>query len=224
MLYDLEAVRDNIRNRDGQRVYYLGKGDQLTSRARDYLQQARIPILPAAEAKPHRFRLEGGGFMEEKPEHMTHLSGDILVSKTHPRILFRGAMDTLEGLLLLCQLKVPRWEKELGEILALARKVLSCEVLNEPLPETPLCGLTRDQLRQHSHRPQDYYSQPHFMPEKEDGEGVLQLNRVRCAVRAAELQAVAAVPDRQDLLQAMNRMSSMVYILMIRQKAEKNGR
>ena len=31
MLYNEEAVRANIRNRDGKRVFYLGKGDQLTS-------------------------------------------------------------------------------------------------------------------------------------------------------------------------------------------------
>ena len=27
MLYSLEAVRANLRNRDGKRVFYLGKGD-----------------------------------------------------------------------------------------------------------------------------------------------------------------------------------------------------
>ena len=36
-----------------------------------------------------------------KPEHMTHLRGNILVRKDHPRILFRGWIDALEGELLL---------------------------------------------------------------------------------------------------------------------------
>ena len=73
MLYNLTAVRDNIRNREGKRVFYLGKGDQLTSEARDFLARERIEILPANRAKPERWKLENGGFMEEKPEHMTHL-------------------------------------------------------------------------------------------------------------------------------------------------------
>lgn len=226
MLFTLENARDNVRNRDGKRVFYLGKGDQLTSEARDYLNAERIEILPAAQARPERYKLPGGGFMEEKPEHMTHLHGDVLVYKTHPRIAFRGAMDTLEAELLLCQLSVPQFRQELGQILALSRELIRCEVLEQPVKEAPLCGLDQKQLRQQSHTPQDYYGQPHFMPQWTDGESVLRLNRVRTAARAAELQAAAAFTDpqgcltRQDILQALNRMSSMVYILMIRAKAE----
>ena len=52
MLYNEEAVRANIRNREGKRVYYLGKGDQLTSGARDFLTRERIEILPADQARP----------------------------------------------------------------------------------------------------------------------------------------------------------------------------
>ena len=219
MLYSLEAARDNIRNRDGKRVFYLGKGDQLTSEARDYLSRERIEILPASQARPQRYRLLSGGYLEEKPEHMTHLHGDVLVEKSHPRIRFRGAVDTLEAELLLCQLEMPQLAQELGEVLSLARHLLRCEVLDEPVEDKPLCGLDAKQLREHSHRPQDFYGQPHFMPSVEDGAVVLRLNRVRCAVRHAELMAVAALPAREDLLRALNRMSSFVYILMIREKA-----
>ena len=221
MLYSLENVRENLRNREGRRVFYLGKGDQLTSEARDFLTRERIGILPAEQARPQRYRLENGGYMEEKPEHMTHLYGDVLVCKTHPRIAFRGAMDSLEAELLLAQPALPRWREELEQVLDLARQILGCEVLEKPLEEKPLCGLPPRQLRAHSHRPQDFYGQPHFMPKASDGEAVLLLNRLRCAARAAERQAVAAVPDREDLLRAMNRMSSFLYILMIRQKTEK---
>ncbi|MBO7184678.1 MAG: ATP-binding protein, partial [Oscillospiraceae bacterium] len=76
-----------------------------------------------------------------------------------------------------------------------------------------------------SHQPQDYYGQPHFMPEYTDGPVILQLNKARCAARAAELAASHGFIDadgncrRTDLMQALNRMSSMLYILMIQQKA-----
>ena len=49
-------------------------------------------------------------------------------------------------------------------------------------------GLTQDQLRSHSHRPQDFYGQPHFMPSVEDGETVLRLNRVLQQLQSAILQ------------------------------------
>ena len=228
MLWTRDAVRANIRNREGKRVFFLGKGDQLTSDARDYLYHERIEIRPADTAKIEAYRLPGGGVMTEKPEHMTHLHGDVLVPKTHPRIAFRGAMDTLEAELLLAQQAAPRWETELGEILELARKLIRWEVMEESVEERPLCGMTAEEIRHRSHFPQKYYGQPHFMPQVSDGPALLQLNRARCAARQAELAATAAfldregVPVRWDILQTLNRMSSMLYILMLRQKADGN--
>ena len=227
MLFTEENVRDNLRNREGKRVFYLGKNDRLTSGARDFLTRERIPILPAEQAKPEQYRLLTGGYVTEKPEHLTHLNGDVLVPKTHPRIAFRGAMDTLEAELILCQLDADeKTAKYLAEVLSFTRTLLRCDVLNEPVPMGKLCGLTAEQLRSHSHRPQDFYGQPHFMPSASDGKVIARLNRCRCAAREAELRAVAAFsdadgnPTRVDLLQAMNRLSSMLYILMIQCKAK----
>ena len=107
MLYTEEMVRMNIRNRDGKRVFYLGKGHQLTSDARDWLNRERISVLPATDAKTAEYLLLNGAVFREKPEHMTHLHGNVLVCKTHPRIRFRGAMDALEAELLLCQMNCP---------------------------------------------------------------------------------------------------------------------
>lgn len=226
MLYGEEAARANIRNREGKRVFYLGRGDQLTSGARDFLNRERIEILPAEQAKTERFRLMSGGYLEEKPEHMTHLNGDVLVPKDHPRILFRGKLDTLEAELILCQLAGPELAEPVGEILALARQIIRCEVLNEPLKWERLCGLTEEEQRRRSHFPQDYYGQPHFMPGAADGPRIARLNRARCAAREAELAAVTAFSDREgnptrtDILRALNRMSSMLYILMIKCKMQ----
>lgn len=231
MLYTEQNVRENLRNRDGKRVFFLGKGDTLTSGARDFLTRERIPILPAEQAKPSQYRLLCGGFVTEKPEYMTHLNGDVLVSKLHPRIAFRGAIDTLESEIILCQLiSNSETKTALEEILSFVRLILRCEVLNEPVPAPKLCGLTEEAVRAHSHRPQDFYGQPHFMPSASDGELIARLNRCRCAAREAELRAVAAFVDadgcatRIDLLRAVNRLSSMLYILMIRVKAETGGR
>ena len=200
-------------------MFILGKNDTLTPSARDWLSRERIAILPPEEAKPQRWKLAGGGFIEEKPEHMTHLDGDTLVPKTHPRIAFRGAVDTLEAELLLCG-------KEVGEILQLTRRLIRCDVMNEPVGEIKLCGLTETEQREHSHFPQKYYGIPHFMPEYTDGEAIVRLNRARCAAREAELKAVAAFTDREgnptrvDILRAMNRVSSMIYILMVQWKGK----
>ena len=227
MLYNEENVRANIRNAHGKRVFYLGQGDKLTPSARDWLRRERIEILPAGQARPEEFVLENGAVFREKPEHYTHLRGNILVCKTDPVIAFRGTMDTLQAELLLAQLAAQQVRGELGEILALARKILSWEVMEEPVTVDKLCGLTQAEQRKHSHFPQEYYGQPHFMPECTDGAALLQVNRARCAARAAELAATRAFVTadgrcaREDILRALNRMSSMLYILMIRLKKER---
>lgn len=229
MLYNEEAVRANIRNRDGKRVFFLGKGDQLTSGARDFLNRERIEIRPGEQAKIEKYRLLNGGFLEEKPEHMTHLYGDVLVRKDHPRIVFRGKMDTLEAELILCQLASPELVAPVGEVLNLARYLIRCEVMEEPVHWEKLCGLTEEEQRRRSHFPQKYYGQPHFMPSAGDGVVIARLNRARCAAREAELAAVAAFSDREgnpvrvDILRALNRMSSMIYILMIEKKGRVGG-
>ena len=227
MLYTEESVRANIRNREGRRVFYLGKSDTLTPGARDWLCREKVEVLPAEKARPDRFSLPGGGYLEEKPEHMTHLNAQMLVPKTHPRIAFRGAVDTLEAELILAQLSAPEVAAKLEEILNLARKLIRCDVLEEPVGDHPLCGLTESDMRHRSHFPQEYYGTAHFMPSAAEGIAMARLNRARCAVREAELRAAEAFADREgnptrpDILRALNRMSSMLYILMLEEKVRK---
>lgn len=219
MLWNEESVRANVRNREGKRVFFLPKGDQLTSSARDWLTRERIDLRPGEGTQIQRYRLLNGAYLEEKPEHMTHLRGNVLVEKTHPSIVFRGKMDSLQAELILCQLVSPNLEKPLGEILELARKLLAAEVMEEPAAFGTLCGLTEEELRKRSHFPQEFYGQPHFLPAFTDGEAVARLNKCRCVAREAELAAASL--DRADILKALNRMSSMLYLLMIEGKAGK---
>ena len=161
---------------------------------------------------------------------MTHLDTQTLVPKDHPRILFRGKIDSLEGVILLSQYRAaeagfPRLVRELGEVLDYVRRIIRCDVLGEPLPPPGLCGLTADELRAQSHNPQKYYNQPHFMPAYTDGQPLLSLNRVRTSLREAELACYRAfrdregLPTREDLVLGLNRLSSLLWILMIRVKA-----
>ena len=224
MLYDERAVKANIRNREGKRVFFLGEKDRLTPSAKDWLSRERIAILPGEEAKIVRYRIPGG-FCEEKPEHMTHLHGDVLVPKTHPRIAFRGSIDLLEAELILCKLKTGI--APLQEVLELARRLIRCDVLDEPVWDVHLGGLTEAEQRRRSHFPQEVYGIAHFMPEAEDGERIALLNRCRALCRKAELAACHAFadrdgnPSRPDILQALNRMSSFLYILMLEEKAKR---
>ncbi len=161
---------------------------------------------------------------------MTHLSGNLLVPKTHPRIAFRGQIDALEAELLLCQHAVKANQAlvdALQEMLDFVRSLIRADVLEEPVAEVRLCGLSDAELREHSHFPDKYYGQPHFLPRYTDNEAILYLNRLRTKVRETELACCRAFSDadgklrRVDILQALNRLSSLCWILMIRCKAGK---
>ena len=217
MLWCLENVRDNIRTRQGRRVFFLGEGDTLTSSARDYLTEERIPIVPAAQAKITQYRGLDGCYYEEKPEHMTQLTGEVLVPKTHPRIRFRGSLDSLESRILLLALEEPELQAQCGELLDFVRQILKCEVLEEPFRVDRLLGMTLDQVRTYSQLPQQYLGIPHFMPGPRHGLRVARLNGLRIQVRQTELAAAQAFPEgREDIIRGLNRLSSAVYILMLK--------
>ena len=96
--------------------------------------------------------------------------------------------------------------------------------MEQPVVCKALGGMDEQQLRERSHRPQDFYGKPHFTPEPEDGKTMLLVNMARCKAREAELLAVRAfqnqegLPERPDLLQALNRLSSFLYLIMIQLK------
>lgn len=227
-VYTQETAKANVRVRDGKRVFYLDERDHLTPSARQWLERDGVEILPAATAKPTEYTTLFGARLTEKPEHMTHLRPTVLVPKDHPRIAFRGIVDALEAELLLCAHSAGPGElrNNLEEILEFVRRLIRCDVLDEPVEFHILCGLTSDQIRRHSHFPQRYYDQPHFMPSAADSAVLLRLNRLRTMVRQTELAAYKAFRTidgdvtRPDLIKALNRLSSLVWILMIRRKKE----
>lgn len=226
-VFTTQGARENIRVRDGRRVFYLADGDHLTPSASQWLKDNDVQVLPAVQAVVKEYRTLDGGFVREKPEHMTHLRADVLVRKDHPRIRFRGMIDALEAELLLTAKEAePELRKQLCEILEAVRSLIRCDVMEQPVNIDSICGLTAQDLRQRSHYPQKYYDQPHFMPSAEDSKILLQLNKVRTMIRQTELAAYDAFRDREgavtreDILKLLNRLSSMLWILMIQKKKE----
>ena len=229
MLHTEETVRAGIRVKDGSRVYYLPEGDRLTPSARDWLRNENVRILRPQDAPPKVYTTLSGGTLTGKPEHMTHLYGNVLVPKDHPRIAFRGMIDALEAEILLCQSTAAQEKhtellRALQEILDFVRSLIRADVLDEPVQAVRFLGLDDDGLREHSHHPEREEGQPHFLPAPDDPPILLRLNRLRTAVRQTELLACHAFsrPDgtlaRPDLVKALNRLSSLCWILMIRVK------
>ena len=145
----------------------------------------------------------------------TCLRDDIYVSKDHPRILFRGALDSLEADILEAQVLAVEKNEDyyvnaLGEILEFARELMSAEVNERPVTQRELFGLSLDDLHEQSHSLQ--------IPEHTMGALSIRLNTLRTRVRETELLAVRTFrePRRDDIIHALNRLSSAVYWLFCR--------
>lgn len=167
-----------------------------------------------------------------KPEEMTHLNARRLVPKDHPRIRFRGQLDLLQAHIVMAQLELEgqrdgeKLTAELEGILDLLRRVMRSEVLDEPLAEERVLGLTPEELRAQSHDPKTYFGiDPMVPPSRRFGRVYALMNLLRAQARLAEEAAVAAfktspTPAQRQIMRVMNRLSSAFHILMCRIQAD----
>ncbi|MHC1748735.1 MAG: cobalamin adenosyltransferase [Cellulosilyticaceae bacterium] len=181
--------------------------------------------------KNYKYTTVFGARLQEKPEHMTHLNGNLLVFKDHHRITFRGKIDSLESKILetqiLCQKnEMPKLVSDLQEILEFVRNILKCEVIGEKMENFTLQGLTEAELRERSHHPSKYFGMNHFFPDYTMGEVVIALNSLRSLTRETELVAYNAFKgeygdvEREDLMKALNRLSSLFWIMMFKVRTD----
>lgn len=163
-----------------------------------------------------------GEMMAEKPEHMTQLYGNRLVEKTHPRIVFRGLLDTLIAEALIVQLTARERGEEpaaadVEQVIGRLWQIMAAEVREAPLAEIQLLGMDEEALRRASQNVRETFGMDHPTPDCSMGRLCVELNRLRARVREAEIAAIRALPERTDLLRAMNRLSSAVYVIFCRQ-------
>jgi propanediol utilization protein/ethanolamine utilization cobalamin adenosyltransferase len=220
-------------------VITVPRGSVLTPSARDFLRGNRI-----------RVQIEGEGFQDldrqpmstaknaatvvaasAKPEHQTHLHGGQLVAKTHPVIAWRGQLDQFDCALVESQVQLVRYghdalAAQLEEILRFAQRIMSAEVRETSFEFNTLLGWTPEQIREMSHHPDRYFGVTHSTMSYLDGPVVARLNILRAKVREVELYANRAFIDpqgnclRTDIVQALNRLSSVLYILVCRTRSE----
>lgn len=217
------------------------RGEVLTPSAKDFLRQHKVEVVfpqgetpegKTGESPRAKYRTLFGAELQEKPEHMTHLKGNILVLKDHPRIAFRGYIDLLEAETALAQQAAAgegyhALAEELEEVLGFVRRFIRFDVLDEAVGDIRLCGYGPDELREYSHYPERHFGQPHFLIHYTDGPAILAVNKLRTVARQTELAAYAAFRDadgnvtRGDIILGLNRLSSLLWIIMIKLKAGK---
>ena len=166
----------------------------------------------------------------EKPEYMTHLNGKTLVLKSDPVIRLRGELDSFISQLVETELwfigrGYTGMAEKLNEVVVFCRSLMQAEVLGKEFEFPTMLGFDKDQLREVSHNPMKYFGVKHSFVSKKHGMSVAKLHVLRSKSREVELAAVAAfVSDegicrREDIVSALNRLSSILYILVCLEKA-----
>jgi ethanolamine utilization cobalamin adenosyltransferase len=166
---------------------------------------------------------------------MTHLYGNQLIEKDNPVIVFRGKLDSLCALILEAQVLGEEknnsgFVNDLQEILEFVRSLFPAEYKRVPLGEFRVLGYGSKELREISHNPEKYFGRKHLLVHQSMGPLPLRLNRLRTTAREAELAAAALLRDtktnpapcksqdaersRKDIVEALNRLSGLFYMLM----------
>lgn len=97
----------------------------------------------------------------------------------------------------------------------------ACRCAGEPLACRAIVGLSDEDLHRLSHQPLRYLDHDHLVPEASHGRDAALLNLLRTKVRETETVAAQVFITRSfevlrpDILQALNRLSSTVYVMMI---------
>ena len=204
-------------------------------RARDdrSATMSRTPI-PVQGGRPQFVDAGTGQTLSEKPEELTHLHGNLLVAKTHPRIVFRGKLDTLMAEVLTAQVLARQEQNNalfdhLGEVLDFTRSILGAEVKDAPLPEIHMEGMDTAGIRYASHHVRESCGIEHPIPTADMGALAVSLNHLRTEIRETELAAAQAFTnangecERKDIVEGLNRLSSYVYLLFCREVARQRG-
>lgn len=221
-------------------TYRLGYLQKLTPAAKQFLSERRIEIIEEGKAPEKRYpginkvkeplegfvMLESGRTVKEKPEEYTHIRGRVLVLKNNKRIRFRGMVDSLEANLINIIIECrSAGEKSLADDLAIifeyVKKIMRAEVLDENLPFINFKGWTEKEIREYSQHPEKYLGIKHFVPDPKYGKVMALLNILRTSVRELEIAGVDAfynerdgIMERPDIILALNRLSSLIYIII----------
>ena len=211
----------------------LPEDGRLTPAARTLLDEKRISIkyldaagrtfIESAEGKPpSRQRVHPltgsaehpvatctlcGNEVSHKPEAMTHLDPHHLTGKNHPRLRLRAKLDTSIAHAVWVQAELSDVER--------------ASTLSFWLADVRSCLGNEQAIHRLSHDPLRYFGHDHLVPDASQGITVARLNLLRALIREAEVIAADVYIDRDykltrpDILQALNRLSSAVYVLML---------
>lgn len=198
----------------------------------------KVHPLTSTNVRPQNTCSLCQGEVAVKPALLTHLDNQLLVLKSHPRIVLRGKLDSCICYCVSVQCDMTK-QSELvrsfmSDIRSYLGQVLQAEVTGHALPAPSLGAISSATLHQWSHNPLKFLGHDHMLPDVIYGPLVAKLNVLRSHIRELELAAIEAFsnhtpyqtnPETQgtDIVAGLNRLSSAVYVVMILVWQTQNG-
>lgn len=236
----------NLYRKEEFKKYVVENGTIMTPSARQFLADKGIEIVKeeAVEEKtavqekviervvekaitPKYIGVAGESYFE-KPEHMTQISGNILVKKNDERIIFRGKLDSLQAKWLILQKEFENYgneklQKDMESVAIFIKKIVSAEVLDMEMEEIKVLEETLDKIKEISHNPKKFFGIGHlFDISIKNSILVLKLNEMRGNSREVEIAGVTAFSNekgivaKKEILKVLNRLSSVIYVMMLK--------
>ncbi len=160
--------------------------------------------------------------VSHKPDTLTHLTAQKMVAKSDPRLAFRAALDGTIAQAIWLQLELAeKWQPWLSDIRSRLGNIMRADALEEALAEQAIVGLSAVDIHRLSHQPLRWLGHDHLVPEVGHGRECVLMNLLRTDIRKTETLAAQVFITRgfevlrPDILQALNRLSSALYVMMI---------
>jgi ethanolamine utilization cobalamin adenosyltransferase len=184
-------------------------------------------VFPVVLSGPALVCAVCGQPLSPKPDHMTQLDAGRFAPKTHPRIRFRGQLDSLHAVVMLTAAEarryhLPRLAAALDSLAAYCREVQSAEYHGRPVQPLSLLGRDEAELHQTSHWPDRHLGIAHLTLEPADHAILHWLNLARTQARELELSALELYGPKEhthsdqdasgSIPHALNRLSSAIYV------------
>lgn len=245
VITEIKLMEDYKKEKFTQLV--IKESDILTPLAKEFINKKSIEIISDITHKINisekkevtnklgKYKGEKDEIYLEKPEYMTQLKGNILVNKNSKIIKYRSKLDSFIAQLILTEKLIVnkrdnKLQNDFKSIKIFMDMLVRAEVMNEGIEENiKLLDLPLDKVRIVSHNPKKYYNMEHlFNISSSNKLNTLYLNQLRTLIREVEVLAVDVFlcdkkVERKDILKCLNRLSSAIYIMMLKEESGKYG-
>lgn len=229
-------------------VFEIEKGTLLTPSAKQFLNEKGIRLVIKGEEDPvltkqNQFEEEteekiiyekpkyvgkNGECYFEKPEYMTVVDGNVLISKNSKLISLRGKIDTFLAELLLNTKEIEQSSnnkliKDIETVIKFIQNIIVAEKLDKILENQILLdSKTIKDIKEIIDNPKEYFKKGHLLEVSLNSDLTIhKLNRLRFLARELEIQAIDYFVEdykvnRKDLLEAFNVLSDVIYIIILK--------